>query len=363
MNADGCLLSDSTLLRRLKMRLSVRLFLFTPLLLAVACAPTFAQQKSPSGYHVVKQFKLGGDGGWDYITFDAKGNRVFISRSTHVMVVDADTGNVLGDIADTQGVHGVAVVDEFGKGYTSNGRANTVTVFDLKTLKVLKQVPVGQNPDAILYDAASKRVFTFNGRSGDSTAVDAEKGTVVGTIKLGGKPEFAVSDGKGELFVNLEDKNELLALDPAKLAVRSTWSLAPCESPSGLSMDLENRRLFSGCDKLMAIVDADSGKLVSKLPICDGVDATAYDPETRLAFASCHDGKLTVIREESPEKFSVVENAVTQPGARTMALDPKTHNVFTVTAKFEPEAKDATAGQRSRRAMVPNSFVLLEVGR
>jgi DNA-binding beta-propeller fold protein YncE len=325
---------------------------------AMICASAWAQ-----GYHVVKTYPLGGEGGWDYLTLDNSSRRLYISRSTHVIVVDADSGKQVGEIADTPGVHGIALASDFGRGFTSNGREGTVSVVDLKSLKTLSKVKVGDNPDAILYDPAAKRVFTFNGRSADSTAIDAEKAAVVGTIKLGGKPEFAVSDGKGELFVNLEDKNELLVLDPNKLAVKSRWPLAPCDGPTGLAIDLQNRRLFSGCDKLMAIVDADSGKMVAKLPICDGVDATAYDAETKLAFASCHDGKLTVIREESPDKFTVIENVPTQEGARTMALDPKTHNVFTVTAKFEPASNNAGQGQRSRRSMTPNTFVLLEVGK
>src|SRR5437870_1197764 len=210
-----------------------------------------------SGYHVIKTYKLGGDGGWDYLTFDGSSRRLFISRATHVMVIDADSGRSLGDIPDTPGVHGIALAPDLGRGFISNGREGTVTIFDLKTFKTLSKVKVGQNPDAILYDPASQRVFTFNGRSSDSTAIDAAKGTVVGTIKLEGKPEFAVSDGKGELFVNIEDKNQLDALDSNKLEVKARWPLAPCEGPSGLSLDRANRRLFSGCEKLMAIVDAD----------------------------------------------------------------------------------------------------------
>jgi DNA-binding beta-propeller fold protein YncE len=279
------------------------------------------------------------------------------------MVVDADSGKQIAEIADTPGVHGIALASELGKGFTSNGREGMVSVFDMKTLKTLNKVKVGDNPDAILFDPATQRVFTFNGRSGDSTAIDADKGSVVGTIKLGGKPEFAVSDGKGELFVNLEDKNELLALDPEKLAVKARWPLAPCDGPSGLSFDPANRRLFSGCDKLMAIMDADTGKLVAKLPICDGVDATAYDQETKLAFASCHDGKMTVIRAESPDKFSVVENVTTQEGARTMALDSKNHQVFTVTAKFGTPPAPTAQNPHPRPSVLPDSFVLLLVGK
>lgn len=315
------------------------------------------------GYHLINTYKLGGEGGWDYLTIDSSARRLYISRGTHVIVIDADSGKQVGEIADTPGVHGIALAPEFNRGFVSNGREGTVSIFDMQTLKTLSKVKVGENPDAILYDPATKRVFTFNGRSHDSTAIDAEKGTVVGTIKLEGKPEFAVSDGKGGVFVNIEDKNQVDSLDPNKLEVKANWPLAGCEEPSGLAMDRKNRRLFSGCEKLMAIVDADSGKVVSTQPICEGVDATAYDDETKLAFASCGDGKLTVIQEESPDKFSVAENATTQPGARTMALDPKTHQVYTVTAKFGPPPAATADNPRPRRSIEPDSFVVLVLGK
>src|SRR2546425_5608481 len=282
-----------------------------------------------SGYHVIKTYMLGGDGGWDYLTFDGSSRRLFISRATHVMVIDADSGRSLGDIPDTPGVHGIALAPDLGRGFISNGREGTVTIFDLKSLKSLGKVKVGDNPDAILFDPATNRVFTFNGHSNDSTAIDAAKGVVVGTIKLDGKPEFAVSDGKGEIFVNLEDKSQLLALDPNKLEVKSTWPLKPCEEPSGLAIDRNNRRLFAGCDnKLMAVVDADNGKVITTLPIGEGVDANAFDQETGLAFASCGEGVLTVAHEDSPDKFNVVENSPTQRGARTWRPIPRPHRFF-----------------------------------
>jgi DNA-binding beta-propeller fold protein YncE len=316
------------------------------------------------GYHLVKTYPLGGDGGWDYLTFDPASRHVFLSRATHVVVIDADSGKNVGEIPDTPGVHGIALASEFDRGFVSNGREGTVTIFDLKNLKVLGKIPVGENPDAILYDPASKRVFTFNGRSHDSTAIDAAKGTVLGTIKLNGKPEFAVSDESGKVFVNIEDTSQLVELDPNKLEVKSRWPLAPCEEPSGLAIDRKHRRLFSGCsNKLMAVVDADSGKVVSTLPIGEGVDANAFDSETGLAFASCGEGVLTVVHEDSADKFSVVENVPTQRGARTMTLDPTKHQIFLVTAKFGPPPP-ATADQpRPRPAILPNSFVVLVVGR
>ncbi|MGA9306199.1 MAG: YncE family protein [Candidatus Sulfotelmatobacter sp.] len=315
------------------------------------------------GYKVVNTFKIGGDGGWDYLIADAAARRLYISRATHVIVLDLDSGKAVGDIADTPGVHGIALAPELGRGFTSNGREGTVSIFDLKTLATISKVKAGENPDAILYDPATQRVFTFNGRSQDSTAIDAAKGTVLGTIKLDGKPEFAASDGKGEIFVNIEDKSELTAIDPNKLTVKSTWPLAPCESPSGLSMDRKNRRLFVGCEKMMAVVNADTGKVLATPVIGDGVDATRFDEETGLAFASCGEGVLTVVREESPEKFSVAENVPTQAGARTMALDSKTHNVYLVTAKFGPPPAATADNPHPRRSILPDSFVVLVVGK
>lgn len=316
------------------------------------------------GYHIIATYKLGGDGGWDYLTVDAAARRFYISRATHVMVVDADSGKSVGDIADTPGVHGIALAPELGRGFVSNGREGTVTIFDPKTLATSSKVKVGDNPDAILYDSASKRVFAFNGRSQDATALDAAKGTVSGTIKLGGKPEFAASDGKGEIFVNIEDKSELLAIDPNKLEVKTRWPLAPCTEPSGLALDRKNRRLFVGCDnKMMAVVNADNGKVITTLPIGEGVDATWFDDETNLAFASCGQGVLTVVREESPDKFSVAENVPTQQGARTMALDSKTHNVWVVTAKFGPPPAATPDNPHPRRSIVPDTFVALVIGK
>jgi YVTN family beta-propeller protein len=353
-----------SLLRRHNMRFFNFRGLFVCALLLLPCAALRAQTKSASGYHVVKQFKLGGDGGWDYLTVDPKARRVYISRSTHVMVVDADTGAVVGDIPDTSGVHGIALVPDAGKGYTSNGRASTVTVFDLKTLKALKQIPVGKNPDAIIYDPASKRVFTMNGASNDATAIDAQTDTVAGTVALGGRPEFAVADEKGHVYANLEDKSSIVEFDSRKLAVETRWPLAPGEEPSGLAFDRKHRRLLSVCsNKLMVVVNADDGKEVTTLPIGSGVDAAAFDSDTGLAFSSNGDGTLTVVREDSPDKFSVVENVKTQRGARTLALDPKTHQIYLVTAEFGPPPAPTPERPRPRPSIIPGSFILLVVGR
>lgn len=281
-----------------------------------------------------------------------------------MIVLDLDSGKSVGEIADTPGVHGIALAPELGRGFTSNGREGTVSIFDIKNLGLISKVKVGDNPDAILYDPASKRVFTFNGRSHDSSAIDAASGKVLGTIPLDGKPEFAASDAKGEIFVNIEDKSELVAIDPVKLDVKAKWPLAPCTEPSGLSIDRKHRRLFVGCDnKMMAVVDADSGKVLATPAIGEGVDATAFDDETNLAFASCGEGVLTVVKEDSPEKFSVAENVKTQQGARTMALDSKTHNAFVVTAEFGPPPAPTADNPHPRRSMVPDSFVVLELGK
>ena len=317
------------------------------------------------GYRVNQTYKIGGEGGWGYLTADASARRLYISRGTHVIVLDLDSGRQVGDIPDTPGVHGIALAPELGRGFTSNGREGTVTIFDIKTLAPIgSKVRVGENPDAILYDPVTKRVFTFNGRSHDSTAIEAASGKVLGTIKLDGKPEFAASDAKGEIFVNIEDKSELTAIDPNQLEVKAKWPLAPCTEPSGLSIDRKNRRLFAGCDnQMMAVVDADTGKVLATPTIGEGVDATAFDDETGLAFASCGEGVLTVVKEESARKFEVVESVKTQRGARTMALDTKTHKVYTVTAQFGERPAPTADNPHPRPPILPDSFVVLVVGK
>ncbi|HEY4054663.1 MAG TPA: YncE family protein [Terriglobales bacterium] len=335
---------------------------WTALTLILLCPALFA---ADSGYKVINKYKLGGEGGWDYLTLDPDSRHLFISRGTHVIVIDADSGKPVGDIPDTPGVHGIALAPEFNRGFTSNGREGTVSIFDLKTLTVISKVKdVGENPDAILYDPATKRVFTFNGRSHDSTAIDAASGKIVGKIPLDGKPEFGVSTRAGEIFVNIEDKSELTVFDPQALKVKATWPLAPCQEPSGLAMDIRNRRLFSGCDnKMMAVVNADTGKVITTLPIGDGVDANRFDPETHLAFASCGEGVLTIVKEESPDKYSVLQNVPTQARARTMELDSKSHQIYLVTAEFGPKPAPTADQPNPRPPVLPDSFVVLVVGR
>jgi len=343
------------------MRISLSSVLFVCVLVLLASLVLAA---GSSGYHVAKKTVLGGDGGWDYLTVDAKARRIYISRGTHVMVVDADSAAVVGDIPGTNGVHGIAIASDMDKGFISDGRDGNVTIFDTKTLKVLGTTPAGKNPDAIIYDQASKRVFAFNGGSKDATAIDAKTGTVAGTIPLGGKPEFAAADEKGHVFVNIEDTSEIVQFDSNKLTVENRWKIAPGEEPSGLAMDRKHRRLFSVCsNKLMVVVNADTGKVVTTLPIGAGTDAAVFDPETGYAFSSNGEGTLIVVHEDSADKFSVVDTVPTQVRARTMALDTKTHQVFLVTAQFgAPPA--ATAQQpRPRAPMVPGSFTLLTMSR
>ena len=303
-----------------------RLILFISILL-LNTSFLFSQN---SVYKLSGTIDIGGEGRWDYIAVDVPAQKLYVSHGTKVHVIDLNNNKVIGEISNLNGVHGIAFADEFGKGFISNGRNDTVTVFDLKTLKTIDNIHVtGKNPDAIIYDPFTKRVFTMNGRSQNITAVDAKTDKIVGTIKLEGGPEFVVSNGKGLIFVNLEDKSKLVEFNPKTLKIIKTWSLTPGEGPSGLAMDVKNNILFSGChNKLMAISNAKTGEVIETVPIGGHVDACGFDPGTNLAFSSNGEGTLTVIKEESPEKFKVVDNVATEKGLRTMALDPTTHNIY-----------------------------------
>lgn len=334
--------------------------------LSCSVFPQVVQAAPPaaSGYHEIDRFPVGGEGGWDYLTFDAPGNRLFLTRGSHVMVVSATTGKLIGDITGLNGCHGVALAPKLKRGYISDGGNNQVTVFDLETLKVITTVPVGQRPDAILYEPLTRRIFTFNAGSEDTTVVDTATNKVVGTIKLGGKPEFSVSDGKGKVFVNIEDKSELVTLDPKTLKITAHTALAPAESPSGLAIDLKTERLYcAGDNKLAAVVDGNTGKLIATPPIGDGPDAAAFDPGMNLAFLSNGEGTLSILRETAPGKFST-ETVPTQAGARTMTIDPKAHRIYLVAAKTEPVPANAPMvnGRRPRPKMVPNSFMVIVYG-
>jgi len=317
----------------------------------------------PKSYHLVKKIALGGKGGWDYLTLDSTARRLYVTHATQVIVLDVDTDLVVGVVPNTPGVHGVAIAPELGRGITSNDNASTATIFDLKTLRVLGQVKTGSNPDAIIYDSFSRKVFTFNGKSNSATVFDAKSAKVFGDIQLGGKPEFAVSDGLGRIYVNLEDKSEVLTLNANRLTIQARSPLAPCSEPTGMSMDRQHRLLFIGCrNQMMAIVNADSGFVKATLPIGSGVDATAFDPATGMAFSSNGNGTLTVIHEDSPDKFSVVNSVMTQRGARTMALDLKTHKLFLVTAKFVTTPAPIPGQPFVRPSIVPGTFVVLILG-
>jgi len=324
-----------------------------------------AGSTEPHHETAVHRILLGGEGGWDAMTMDGPTHRLFVTHGTKVQVVDVKTEKVVGEIPDTPGVHGVALAPEFHHGFTSNGRDSSVTMFDSKTLAVLSRIRLdARNPDAIEYDPVSKQVFAFNGGSDNASAIDAKAGTVVGTVPLDGKPEFAVADGKGTMFVNLEDSSAVLSFDTRTLGVLHRWPLAPGEEPSGLAMDRKHRRLFSGCsNKSLVVLDADNGRVVSVLPIGERVDGVAFDPSRQLVFSSNGEGTLTVIHEDGPDRYTVLENAPTQAGARTLALDERTGYVYLPTAEFGPPPPPTADRPHPRGTVVPGTFVVLEVRR
>jgi len=336
------------------------------LFLMGAAAPLIAAPAPAPAYHLARKIALTGEGRWDYITVDSAAQRLYVSRSTHVNVVDLKTGTVVGDIPDTAGVHGIAIDPKSGHGFTSNGRSNTVTIFDLKTLAKVAEVAVGTGPDCIIFDPATKRVFTFNGRSNDATAIDGATGKVIGTVVLPGRPEYAVADGKGMIYNNIEDKSEVAAIDAKTLKVENVWPIAPGDGPSGIAMDIKARRVFSVCgNQKMTVLDADTGKLVATLAVGNGPDASAFDPALGIVFSpNGEDGTLNVVRESGPNQFHVLATVPTQAGARTMALDPKTHHVYLMTATMQPappaDPAAPTGGTPPRRGVVPGSYVVLD---
>jgi YVTN family beta-propeller protein len=303
--------------------------------LALLCSalPAFAAPPS-DGYSVVKKIPIPGQGSWDYLSVDEVARRLYVSHGTQVEVIDVDSLAIVGNIPNTLGVHGIAIAPDLGRGFVSDGQSSTVTIFDLKTLKPIADVPTGKKPDAIIYDPATSRVFAFNGGSDSTTAIDAATGKVAGTVDLGGGPEFAAADGNGFVYDNLEDESLVLKIDARKLTVEKRWPTAPCASPSSMAIDRANHRLFLGCrSKVMAVMNADTGQVITTLPIGDHVDATAFDEATKLIFNSNGEGTITVIHQDSPDKYSVVETVKTLPKAKTMALDPKTHRLFLSTAE------------------------------
>src|SRR5438477_186110 len=314
-------------------------------------------------YHVVKHFPVPGDTGWDYLTIDSASHRLFISRGDHVSVLDVASGKVVGEIPKTEGVHGIAIARDLHRGFVSAGRLNSVTIFDLDSLKVIGDAPTSERPDAIIFEPLSSRVFTFNAAGKNAIAIDAATGKVAGTILLGGKPEAAVDDGKGRVYVNIEDTSEMVVIDAKTLEVINRWKLTGCEEPSGLAIDRDHKRLFSGCDnKVMAISDTTPGHVITTVPIGEGVDGDGFDPAYGVAFASNGgSGTLTVVRELSPDRYEVEDNVATARGARTMTVDEQTHHLFLPTAQFAPPPAPTPENPRPRRTIVPGTFEIIEV--
>jgi len=341
------------------------LLLFTLFACGILWVGTSSAQSPGTGYHIIDSLRLGGEGGWDYLTIDTEAHRLYVSRGARVQVVDLAKRTIAGEIAPTPGVHGIALVPTLGRGYTSNGRDSSVTVFDLKTLRSLATVKLdARNPDAILYDAFSGRIFTFNGGSANATAIDAGPDTVSGSVPLGGKPEFAVTDGLGRIYVNIEDRNEVVVFDSRLLRVLNRWSLAPGEEPTGLAIDREHRRLFAVCgNPLMVVLDADAGKVLATVPIGEGTDGAGYDAALHLAFSSNGEGTLTVVNAGGPDRYPVVGTVVTRRGARTLTVDEKAHRIYTVTAKFGPPPAPTAERPRPRPTIEPGSVTLYIIGR
>jgi hypothetical protein len=342
-----------------------RALAFAVLALTACAANTTLYSQNPTTYHVTHNVKVGGEGFWDYLTVDTASNRLFVSRGTHVQVFDLAHDSLLGDIANTLGVHGIVLVPQFNRGFTSNGRDSSVTIFDYRTLAPISVVKINAaNPDAIIYEPVTRRVFTFNGRSQDATGIDAATGAVLGNIPLGGKPEAANWDGKGHVFVNIEDDSgKVASFDAKTLTKLAVWNVPGCESPSGQAIDRAHTLLFLACENsVMAVVNYSNGSEVTTVPIGAGTDGAAFDAASGLAFSTNgRDGTVTVIHEDSPTKFSVVGNVPTQRGARTIALDDRTHAIYTITADFGQPPAPTADQPRPRPPMIPGSFTVIEL--
>ena len=357
-DAPSDLLSMPIAASRLQLR---RVLISTAALLA----SPLAAQSATAPYHVIAAHTLGGDGGWDYLALDTAFHRVFVARNDRVMVIGEESGKLLNEITGLHRTHGVAFDYHTSHGFVTASGDSSVTMFDLVTLKVLATAKAGAGTDGLIFDEGSSHAFSFNGGANSATVVDGATGASIATIPLGGRPEFAASDGMGKVFVNLEDSSAIVEIDSKHNRVVRRWALAPCESPSGLAIDVAHHRLFSGCEnKLMAISDYRTGKVIATVPIGSGVDANRYDPGTGLAFSSNGEGSITVVKEDAPGKFSVLQTIPTSPGARTMELDRASHRLFTVTARFGAAPEQATPDNpRKRPPILPNSFVLLVYGR
>ena len=322
----------------------------------------YINAQTKSEYKIANKFSLSGDAGWDYLITDDATGRLFVSHGTMVHVVDVKTGKTIATISDLKGVHGIAIASEFNKGFITTGKDSGVTVFDLTTYAVTAKVKVtGANPDAVLYDAFSKKVFVYNGRTSNATVMDANTNKIVETIPLDGKPEFSVSDGNGKVYVNIEDKSEVCMINSTTLKVEQTWSIKPGEEPTGLALDNVTHRLFTVTDKLMVILDAQTGKVITSLPIGENVDGVAFDPELKRAYSSNGDGTMTVVQEENANSFKVLETVPTQKGARTITVDKKTHHIYLPTAEFGETPEKTKDNPRPRPSLKPNSFTILDV--
>ena len=338
--------------------------------LTLISTPAFAA----SGYSVLKKIPIPGDGGWDYVSVDSGNRRVYVSHGTQVEVLDADSGKIVGTIpaptVDLSNkpvqpqVHGAAVAADLGRGFTTNGRAASMTIFDLKTLKILGEVQVADSPDGFLYDPATRRAFSFSRRAKNATAVDGAEGKTAGMVDLGGTPEAGASDGKGHIFVDMQDQDRIVKVNSRTLQVEDSWPVPPCHQPTSMAIDTRNMRLFIGCrGKQFVALNAETGKIITTLPIGGGTDAAAFDPKTRLVFISNGEGTITIIQQESPDKYRVLQTVKTEEGAKTMALDLKTHKLFLSTADRTTPPPPAPGEQAAARVVVPGTFRVLVVGK
>ena len=332
--------------------------------MSVPATTGFAAPASP-GYHFLNEIPIGGEGGWDYLTVDEKARRLYVTHDTKIVAVDLDTEKIVGEITNTPGVHGFALVPEYGVGLSSNGREGKLSLVDLKTLKTRSKAKAGLNPDAILYDSASQQVYAFNGGDNTVTIVEGDDADAVTSTKLPGKPEFAVVDPKaGRVYCNLEDRNSVAVIDTVSHKVVATWPIAPGEEPSGMAFDAAHHRLFLGCggNRMMVMMDSSDGKVVASVPTGAGVDANAFDPATQLAFSANGEGNVTIAHEDSPNALTVVQTLVTRRGARTMALDPKTHKIYLAVAEYDPVALPGANTPGRPAKTIPGSFKILVYG-
>jgi YVTN family beta-propeller protein len=332
------------------------------ILLTVGClAAMLNAAAAEQSYKLVQEIPIGGEGGWDILTIDSAAHRLYLSHATKVVVVDLEKNVVAGEIADTPGVHAFMAVPELNRGFSANGKENKSSVVDLTTLKTIEKVETGKNPDAIAYEPTKGEVYIFNHSGTSVTVIEAKSAKVVSTIELGGTPEFAVTDSAaGRVYCNLEDKSEVVAIDSAKHEVVSRWSLAPGKEPTGIALDAAHHRLFAACNnKMMVMLNTETGKVVTTVPIGSGTDGCAFDPGTQLAFASCGEGVTTIAKEETPDKLTVVQTLKTEPRARTMEVDPRTHRIYLPCAQFQPAPSPSPGASPGRPTVVPNTFKLL----